>query len=555
MMKAASVLDPKSVLEQFELAKNIYLLGTFERNLTIYNQQVRALNFAWSLTKTEIPPNVAIIGGGFAGLTAAAGLLRKGVGQVSIFEKRATLLPLQQGSDARWVHPHIYDWPDPGSELPTAALPLLNWNAGRASDVVVQVLNEWDQLIEETKKLDTSTVVEVFCNVKHLRLARDLEVEWVGEKLESAARTTPSGSKRRFDCAVLAVGFGLELNAPFSYWRNETLGQPELDLGRRTYLVSGHGDGALIDLFRIRISQFRQDRILVELFSKAPNLRQALQALKHTFDDSQINPDNLYDEFEHISDAHKQEFEMVLDLLRTRLRSDTAAILRMSPEIDRFEKIFRSRASFQNRFLLFALYRAGGIIPVVHKGSSKICAEYGIRKADIVRRHGPNRLNGIMDVMDGTLAAEAKARLDLLRDSSNQPSTICWSGGYWDERRPKVNWRKEHLPAATEIMVTGFIAGVAGYLEASEAGNDFRVTFHRIIHIGSETLLQQSCRYIGTTTGLKNAARTGDAARVFKLSDGTIGYAARIAKIVRTRPKTSLSRNSFSKGSLHDLKS
>lgn len=149
-MNGVSRLKPKDVLEYFRLVDNVYLLGTFERNLTIYHQQVRALNFVWSLiegsSKEEVPNSVAVVGGGFAGLTAAAGLLRKGVKHVSIFERRATLLPLQQGSDARWVHPHIYEWPNAGSELPSAALPLLNWNAGRASDVVVQVLSEWERV-------------------------------------------------------------------------------------------------------------------------------------------------------------------------------------------------------------------------------------------------------------------------------------------------------------------------------------------------------------------------------------------------------------------------
>jgi hypothetical protein len=53
---------------------------------------------------------------------------------------------LQEGSDTRWVHPRIYDWPNEGSTSPAAALPILNWNAGRASDVVVEVLDEWKKI-------------------------------------------------------------------------------------------------------------------------------------------------------------------------------------------------------------------------------------------------------------------------------------------------------------------------------------------------------------------------------------------------------------------------
>lgn len=312
--------------------------------------------------------------------------------------------------------------------------------------------------------------------------------------------------------------------------------------------MSGHGDGALIDLFRIRISQFRQDRILVELFSKQSALRQALHDLKQKLDDTDdpsVSPENLYDEFERLANNHGKSFDDLVDSLKARLRADTAAILRMNKDVDRFENIFKSRASFQNRFLLFLLYRAGGMIPTVYRSAAKICKEYGVDENSVIRRHGPNPDKGVSEVIDKALAAKSKSRMEFLKDKSTQPSTICWPGGYWNEEDSKVDstkkksWRKEHLPAATEIMVTGFIAGVAGYLEASGAGNDFRVTLHRIIHVGDDTLLQQSSRYIGTTMSLGDKARTGDAARVFELHDGTIGYAARIAKIVRTRQQFS----------------
>jgi hypothetical protein len=61
---------------------------------------------------------VSVSGGGLgAGLTAAAAIVRKGViADVTIFERRDTAIPLQLGCDTRWVHPHIYDWPPPGSE-------------------------------------------------------------------------------------------------------------------------------------------------------------------------------------------------------------------------------------------------------------------------------------------------------------------------------------------------------------------------------------------------------------------------------------------------------
>ena len=185
---------PEDVLSKFKIADRVYILGTFETGLTIHSQQVRALNLISSIVEAAPESelgNVAIVGGGFAGLTAAAGLLHKGVEHVSLFEKRATLCPLQSGSDTRWVHPHIYDWPDDASNVPSAGLPLLNWNAGRASDVAVQVLEEW----EKTIGLADPSAIDVYLNVKHLRVNESVQIEWVGEKSEADSPAVPAGIK------------------------------------------------------------------------------------------------------------------------------------------------------------------------------------------------------------------------------------------------------------------------------------------------------------------------------------------------------------------------
>jgi hypothetical protein len=534
---------PEEVLSQFKIADRVHILGTFETGLTIYSQQVRALNLIWSLV--EAAPenelrNIAIVGGGFAGLTAAAGLLHKGVEHISLFERRATLCPLQLGSDTRWVHPHIYDWPDDGSKFPTAALPLLNWNAGRASDVAVQIMQEWDKL---TRSVDPSRI-DIYLNVKHLRLDDTLHIEWVGEKSKIDSVAIPSGDKAQFDSVVLAVGFGLERESAFSYWRNEMLGQPELDLGKRTYLVSGHGDGALVDLFRIRISQFRQDRILVDLFSYSPSLVNILRETKHTLDSGTINSESLYDRFEEIAADKNSGFERLVKVLRARLRADTAAILQTKKTVGSFKKIFSTPASFQNRFLLYALFRAGGFIPIFKEDHGKICEEYGIKAADIIRRYGTDRWEAVEDVLDNALLSKSRPQLERLKGGGKQSSTVRWNGGYWHEYSPKLKgqrlevdtnkgkWRVEHLPSATEVLTTGFISAVAGYLDSlGTTGRDFRVTLHRTLFIGTEATLQQTAPYAGSPK------RPGDSGRTFGFTKGTIGYAATARQVARTRPK------------------
>jgi hypothetical protein len=105
----------------------MYLLGVRERRLTLYTQQVRALNLIYALWKTgraNENSRVAIIGGGAGGMTTAAAAARKlnafdkPSGSIHLFERHAKLIPLLDGNHTRWLHPRIYDWPAPDSETP-----------------------------------------------------------------------------------------------------------------------------------------------------------------------------------------------------------------------------------------------------------------------------------------------------------------------------------------------------------------------------------------------------------------------------------------------------
>jgi hypothetical protein len=545
----------KDVLATFKLADNIYVLGCLEKGLTIYTQQMRALNLVWSMIEAaEVASlqQVAIVGGGFAGLTAAAALLQKGVPHVAILERHAALCPLQEGSDTRWVHPRIYEWPDEESELPTAALPILNWNAGRASDVVIEILNNW----KDVKRSTTAQKIEEYTNVKHLRVTETLDIEWVGENPRENLGNT--GYLEKFSAVILAVGFGRD-STTLPYWRNEQLGQPEMGLGRRVYLVSGHGDGGLVDLFRIRIAGFRQDRILTDLFSDAPKLKSRLRELKQKLSEGSLKPDGLYKQFELIAKDSSSGFEQMSRQLRERLRADTMAVLKLSPQIDSFRSVFTSKASFQNRFLLFALYKAGGVIPYskhVPKANNHekttpktfdqdienvICQEYGIKRSDIVRRHGIEPEKMIMEVLDREAFPDVEEKVKALSAQSPQTSKICWKAGYWHERSKKLTgidpdettkraWHVEYVPPATELVAKGFIAAVAGYLESIEGReSDFRVTLHRTLVIGPDAWLQQVTDYMGTSK------RPGSKGRTFPFNHGTIGLAAVHRKIARTR--------------------
>jgi hypothetical protein len=539
--------------------------------VTVFSQQIRALNLVWALIETELIPSgspmpvaprrkVGIVGGGFSGLTVAAGLLKKQAhAAITIFEQRDTLLPLQQGSDSRWLHPHIYDWPSEGSEPSVAMLPVLNWSAARASDVVVQILTEWKQTLTEWKNLALKHTPGpvLYCNARHLQIhetqtRNGLQIEWVGERRDPTDGTTLKeagtaiGKSATFDIVILAVGFGLERDDARSYWRNETVGQPSLDQPRRTYLVSGQGDGAMIDLLRLRISQYRQDRFLEELFRGKPRLLESIKKIHEDYA-SNVHKLGLFDALELLAGNtdHEREFDEVRKELSRRLRRDTEVILRL--QVRKLSDLFdptTTRISFQNKLLVYLLYKCGGFFPSSQE-EELLVRQHSIPPEQIIRRHGTLRAELLKGMLSDVLyAAIEKRRGRAVPDPLSQSDKMLWSGGYFGLAGPskaavsaddavRENWRKEYLPGATALLATAFCSSLAGAVRSThrEEGR-LRITLHRAIEVGNEELLQQTCEYFGT----EDAKGSGSAGRTFPARNATIGLAYRCRRIVRSLP-------------------
>lgn len=554
---------PETVLKCFRLNGSMYALGSFEKGVTVFNQQVRALNLAWALCELPNKPglldDVAVVGGGIAGITFAAGLLKKGVPKVTIFEKRPVLCPLQQGSDTRWVHPHIYEWPKEGTENPIAGLPIMNWRAGRASDVVQQLLDAWDLLKRETFPTDTSPLsnrVAEITGTSYLKVNEDCEIEWVRASTTSSSESKLIGSgKQTFSLVVFALGFGEETvpeisfdRRPISYWRNESLGQPHLTSGRRNFVISGYGDGALIDLCRIRIAGFRQERTLWELFAGYSSVRENLKQLKTLSDAGQC--DDFFADIAEVIGRDPQAREDIIKRVSGKLRQDTFVILAFGiapnkadpaaskavSSLNSFSEVFNGGASFQNKVLLYLLFCAGGFVPSP-KDVSSVVAEYNIDSDSIVARHGTKRKASFEEVLTQNAYKKCEAEINKFQKlGTSQPKDSLWAGGFWDtpleryftpDDKYKASWRQEYLPAATQIFCSAFAAAIAAKLKFLDKNSDNRVTVHRIISIGSEILLQQACDYFGTTADRKNAA-----GRVFTLDHATIGLSALRSEIV-----------------------
>jgi hypothetical protein len=231
----------------------------------------------------------------------------------------------------------------------------MNWRAGRAADVATGIVTEWES--EPTHN------VEEWRNLRYLKIHHNSRaVEWVGEKYVYSAPPQVSGEKRQFDVIILAIGFGDERKSPkhgvVYYWRNEIYAQPDLSGRQQRYLVSGTGDGGLVDLLRLRIADFREDRIGHQLVEENPDAYKAIQQLRETcYNDPSTQGALLFDKARELGRKHG-----LIDPIKRRLRADTVATLQVH-EGNRVSDAFRRKSSFVNRFLVSLLFEAGGFSP------------------------------------------------------------------------------------------------------------------------------------------------------------------------------------------------
>ena len=203
------------------------------------------------------------------------------------------------------------------------------------------------------------------------------------------------GSSASFDIVILAAGFGLETVSEDyptpSYWRNEQLGQPTFGDRPEYYVISGFGDGALIDLCRLTIERFRQDTILADLFPNnldyvEEQLINGIKGLK--------KGDNI---FSFLLSIEKDLLSKAQTELGKRIRKDTRVTLHISGRNDAvksFQDIFLGKSSFLNRLLLFMLYRCGafGLSLMSLKDTVR---QFGSARHSVLCRYGANPLKHI----------------------------------------------------------------------------------------------------------------------------------------------------------------
>jgi hypothetical protein len=369
-------LEPHELIQLMMVPKweGVFVLGSFEKRVTVYSQQVRAINLIHAMRETgELPEHaeVAIIGAGAAGLTAAAALLETAGAHVTILEREDRVLSLQRGCKHRWLHPHLYDWPEEGCFDPQADLPFLTWSADTATNVAGKIVDGWLAL----KRKWEARVREVF-NVAKVTVTK---IGATGARVTWEDDTGPQ--VRDFRVVILAIGYGKEPHANYqsSYWAGDDIEHP--DARHQRWLVSGCGDGGLTDVVRL-------------LIHDSANVSKIAWLVGHVTD----HPD-----CQALLEAEKQRrekthaaYNKLVDPVAERIQADLRKTEVILNGLDAYP--FGAHASILNRFLVSQLiqlkkvrYRAGASEIVSNSSSIDVRFSDGATEQfdRVLRRFGP----------------------------------------------------------------------------------------------------------------------------------------------------------------------
>jgi hypothetical protein len=422
-----------------------------------------------------------------------------------------------------------------------ARLPFLDWYASSAGNVAVQI----QQQLMDLQRGVLGGRLEIDLGVSELKVERTKngihEVRY---------RSNDGQNIRPCEIVVYGVGFGIESNHGHndSYWRNDRYGQSDLSFaGRRVrYVVSGFGDGALVDVFRLTIRDFRYERIFDEMFSRAPKaFFKALNQIRESRDDGN---GTLFDKFAELErGAFREVIRSARAELNRRLRSDTAVILNSKHRSFRLGLSTRG-SSFSNALLAFLLFRLEAVKykpGAVQDAEKPLLADVAKRKAypewlakaKVIFRHGTDRKSALKDVQCERAITFLRSRS--LSDSGQQIYPPGWWGRYIDPAGTLAIRNTpapiEYVPPQLRTHATTFVSTLASILQSEIDGRHvrktgskpkFRVTLHRLTQFNGKDYFQQVTPYKGR---VDSEAGVG---RFFPVEGGIVGLACRTGSLV-----------------------
>lgn len=572
----------KKFLSQYEISNtNAYALGVFQPGITVYNQQLRSLNILHAMVQTNtITANdkIAVIGGGIAGLTFAAGALKLGF-SIDLFERSQILIPYQYGCETRRIHPHFYSWPESLTEYPYCDLPLFNWSHETASTVAKNIYDTFRAIA-----IDNSTKYKEYRGTK----LGKADITWGKSKTTIEFDSGKGQRINSYNKVIVATGFGIEkrieldIKSPakqttttcLSYWRNDDFEQASLtnDL-TTTYVISGTGDGALMDLFRLKLRGFTVKLILDKLkieSQKYKELKALLREIRTRYNQLSVKKrqkDNtfLYEEFEVLKKSN--HLKALSKILRKLLRKDTNVIIHHR-NLSIQQLFDLRRASLFNNLLAYVMLsksycgfkrfefeahyapwvtetlfsnedEESALKKVNEKNNQQIASLFRAlkqkypnwideEKLKIIIRHGTEVEDSLEHI--GIKSNQIKKLKEKqLKDLSSNHLISIWEPGWWNQGTLKESQEPiEFVEPELNLVCNSFASSLSAAIDQfSNYKAHFRVVLHRIIKKSDRPFYQQVSHYYGDS---KNTRLLRPVGRIFPLEIGLVGYACKTGR-------------------------
>lgn len=538
-------MTDQEYLDLFRVGDGKFLIGIYQDGITVYKQQIRALNIFHSLISTGVidiakKTKISIIGGGVAGLTFAAAALKCNL-SVRIFESEPNFLHMQHGCDTRKIHPNIYEWPEQGSLFPNAKLPVLGWTYDTASNVAKQILKGFEQikqLIDSSDNYKAKNLYNEYLNCKISKVIENKNAQVEGkERFQIKHVYNKKNLDHYCDLIIYAVGYGVEIdeydsNTP-SYWRNDALGQSILNKGKR-FLISGMGDGALMDLFRLKIRDFNYDNFLDIMKSDPKNYSSLTQKLIEIKKGGAVSkkPDYYMDAFKH--QLEESFYAYILEALENKklIRSNTVFLHSRRTELECMDC---TKISLMNAFLAYILI-VSEHCQLKNGKLEKAAASYTVNgkslgKIDhVIIRYGTDKAKVIKGLKLSSQENKRIKKLQELQKDNLNGSAVerRWTFGeinsYFDRSVGGVDTilhntrRREYLTPDTTSICLSHMNILAKTL-ASLSSERFRLCFNRVIQLDGEFFYQQITPYCNTDGVIDN----GSVRSVYPIDQGSIG--------------------------------
>lgn len=337
-------------------ANNVYAVGLETGVVSFYSQQCRAFDLARLFakkqdTKSLREQKIGIIGGGVAGATLWTALQAYGFEDVALYEASDEILSRQASAGHRHAHPAINDWPlfDANREFSsTTKWPFLNWFGADAASVVRQMRED-----PYIKRLRAQMPERV--KLRHLAVGISEEQETGTEDLPPVTvefQTQQEVYREHFCTVFLAVGYdyetGLHHSSSNSYWWPDNVREYLWDrheYGEYQFLMSGTGDGGLIDLIRLAerpnlegsrynvamevVAHLRQETYKTLENTWEPGLSDKEQKLRDVINSDRIDQITIAREFNNLFDDHSFQNYFVdnSDLKRIKLLARNGSFL------------------------------------------------------------------------------------------------------------------------------------------------------------------------------------------------------------------------------------